>query len=148
MNRIPLILMAVLLPFTALAGDKVKGTNFFVVEAQNWETGKGTGYWIWHGKGVSHSIEGPLGTDSVDCHGAGFWDKDGSWGEGICVNAAGDDSRTSSWKKDRGQKVGQWKILTGTGKFAGIKGGGSYIPTRLPEGRHMSEWEGEITLAK
>ena len=148
MKRIPLFLILVLIPFTTLAGDKVKGTNFFAGDDQNWETGEGTGYWIWHGKGVSQSIEGPLGTGPIECHGAGFWDKEGSWGEGICVHAAGDDSRTSHWKRDRGQKVGQWKWLTGTGKFAGIKGEGTYISTELPEGRSIAEWEGEVTLAK
>ena len=148
MKRISLILMVVLLPFTTLAGDKVKGTSFLVVDSQNWETGQGTGYWMWHGKGVSHPVEGPFGPSAIECHGAGFWDTDGAWGEGICVNGTGDDTRTSYWKNDKGQEVGQWKMLTGTGKFAGVKGEGTYISTQLPDGRNMSEWEGEITLAK
>ena len=141
-------LAVLLFSLPAIAGEKVKGTTFFVVDEQNWETGQETGYWIWHGKGVSQSVGGPLGTDPIECHGAGFWDKDGSWGEGICVHAMGDDTRTVHWKRDKGQKVGQWKNLTGTGKFAGMTGEGIYTSTPLPEGRHVTEWEGEVTLSK
>ncbi len=39
-------------------------------------------------------------------------------------------------------------MLTGPGRFAGIAGGGSYTPTQRPGGRQISEWEGEVTLAK
>ncbi len=148
MKFILLILTFVLIPFTTLAGDKIKGTNFFSGDSQSWETGDGTGYWIWHGKGVIHSTEGPLGTQPVECHGAGRWDKEGSWTDGICVQGDGDDTITYGWKRDKGQKVGQWKYLTGTGKYTGIKGEGTYTHTDLPAGRGMSEWEGEVSLAK
>ena len=148
MKTTSLFLILALIPFASFAGEKVKGTTYFVVDEQNWETGEGTGYWIWHGKGVSNSVEGPLGTNPVECHGAGFWDKEGSWGEGICVYPGKTDSRVSHWWRERGQKVGQWKALTGTGKYAGIKGEGTYVSKQLPEGRHMSEWEGVVTLMK
>ena len=91
MTRFMLSLALVLFPLTAIAGEKVKGTSFFVVTEQVWETGEETGYWMWHGEGVQHSTEGPLGTSPTECHGAGFWNKDGSWGEGICVVGTGDD---------------------------------------------------------
>ena len=58
------------------------------------------------------------------------------------------DSRVSHWWKEKGQKVGQWKVLTGTGKYAGMKGEGTYNSMQLPEGRHMTEWEGVVTLVK
>ena len=149
MKRLMLLFLVLFFfPMTAIAGEKIKGTNFLVVDQQSWKTGEGTGYWIWHGKGISNSVLGPLGTDPIECHGAGFWDKDGSWGNGICLHGDGDDTRTSDWKRDKGQKVGQWKTFSGTGKFAGITGAGSYTPTPLPRGRHISEWEGEVTLAK
>jgi len=148
MKFILLILTFVLIPFTTLAGDKIKGTSFFSADTQSWETGDGSGYLILHSKGVSHSTEGPFGTQPIECHGAVGFDKEGSWGEGICVLGAGDDTHTHDWKIDKGQKVGQWKYLTGTGKYTGIKGEGTYTPTDLPAGRGMSEWEGEISLAK
>ena len=148
MKRVTLILVLLLFPLTATAGEMIKGTSYFVVDQQSWKTGEDSGYWIWHGNGVANSLEGPLGTEPVECHGAGFWDKDGAWGEGICVYGDGDDTRTNGWTRGKGQKVGQWKALLGTGKFAGVTGGGTYTPTRVPGGRHISEWEGEVTLAE
>ncbi|MGI9227242.1 MAG: hypothetical protein ACR2PU_00470 [Gammaproteobacteria bacterium] len=148
MKFILLILMVVLIPFTALAGDKIKGTSFYSGDTQGWDTGDGTGYWISHNKGVAHSTEGPLGTTPLECHGAGGFDKEGSWSEGICVQGAGDDTAIYSWKTDKGQEVGEWKYLTGAGKYTGIKGEGTYMYKDLPAGRGMSEWEGEVSLAK
>ena len=148
MKRLMLFLVLLLFPLIAFAGDKVKGTSFFVTDNQNWKTGEKTGYWAFHGKGVANSVEGPLGTVRIECHGAGFWNANGSGGEGICLHGADTDTWTSSWKRDMGQKVGQWKILSGTGKFAGITGEGSYTPMKVSEDRHVSEWEGEVSLAK
>ena len=148
MKFILLILTFVLIPFTVLAGDKIKGTNFFTEDTQAWETGDGTGYWIWHAKGIEHPTEGPLGTNPIECHGAGFWDKEGSWGEGICIIGAGDDTHTSHWKYDKGQEVGKSKYVSGTGKYIGIKGEVTIKNNKLPAGRSMSEWEGEVSLAK
>ena len=148
MKRILLILTFVLIPFITLAGEKIKGTTFYTEDTQSWETGNGTGYWIWHSKGVEHPTEGPLGTNPIECHGAGFWDKEGSWGEGICVIGTDDDTFTSHWKTDKGQEVTQWKYLTGTGKYKGIKGEGTSKYIALPADRSMVEWEGEVDLAK
>ncbi len=146
MKRLMMFLVLLLFPLTAIAGEKVSGTDFYVVDEQNWETGDGSGYWMWHGKGVSQVREGPLETTAVECHGAGFWDKDGSWGEGICVDTAEDGTRTVQWKRDKGQEVGQWKVLSGTGKSAGITGGGTYKNQPSASGYSISTWEGEVTL--
>jgi hypothetical protein len=148
MKRLVLFLALLLFPLTVIAGEKVSGTSFYVVNQQGWETGDGTGYWIWHAEGVQHSAIGPLGTSPTECHGAGFWNKDGSWGEGVCVVGTGDDTRTLHWKRDKGEKVGHWKDLTGTGKYAGMVGEGTYSSTQLPGERHVTEWEGEVTLAQ
>ena len=81
MKRLMLLLVLLLFPLSAIAGEKVSGTNFFVVDNQGWET-----------------------------H--------------------------------------HWENLSGTGKFAGMTGQGTYVSKPLPDGRHMSEWEGEVTLAE
>ena len=148
MKFILLILTFVLIPFTTHAGDKIKGTNFYTEDTQVWETGDGTGYWIWHTKGIEHPTEGPLGTNPIECHGAGFMDEEGFWGEGICIIGAGDDTHTSHWKREKSQEVTQFKYLSGTGKYEGIKGEGTIKNINLPAGRGMSEWEGEVSLAK
>ena len=148
MKRFALYLVLALVPQTALAAEKVTGTDFFVVEQQNWETGDNAGYWIWHGQGVSQPHAGPLESEAIECHGSGFWDQDESWGEGICVHGEGDDTRTSSWKKEKGEERGQWKILSGTGKFQGMTGQGTYKSTSLAGDYQVSENEGEITMGQ
>ena len=47
MKRLVLFLVLLLFPLTAIAGEKISGTNFFVVDDQSWETSEGSGYWIW-----------------------------------------------------------------------------------------------------
>ena len=148
MQRLMSFLVLLLFPLTAIAGEKVSGTDFFVVDDQSWETGDGSGYWIWHGTGIKQVNEGPFETQAIECHGAGYWDKEGSWGEGICVEGTGDDIIMSSWKEEKGQEVHQLKYLSGTGKSAGITGGGTYTSQSLPGGRNIAEWEGEVTLAE
>lgn len=44
------------IPFSIVAGEKVKGTSFFVTDENDWGTGEGTGYWIWQGRGISHAV--------------------------------------------------------------------------------------------
>ena len=146
MKLILLIFTLMLIPFTTLAGDRIKGTSFYAGDAQGWETGEGSGYFIWNAEGVSHSTEGPLGTNPIECHGAGHYDKEGSQVEGVCILGAGNDTAIQSFKSDNGQ--GQWKFVTGTGKYKGIKGEGTYMHTDLPAGRSISEWEGKVSLAK
>jgi len=141
-------LLAICLSLPAMAGERVRGTSFFMVDDQGWETGADTGYWIWHGNGIQNSTEGPLGTNPIECHGAGFWDANGSWGEGICRSGSGDDIRTIRWWREKGEKIGYWEDLHGTGKFAGMTGQGTYVSKPLPDGRQMSEWEGEVTMAQ
>ena len=134
-------------PLTALAGEKVKGANYMVVDSQNWQTGEKSGYWMINAQGVAQYAEGPFETAAVECHGAGFWDAEGSSGEGICVQSEGDDTRTSSWKRGKGEELGHWEMLGGTGKYAAITGQGTYKPTQMPGGRLVSNLEGEVTLA-
>lgn len=149
MKRAMAFLAVMLFPLAALAGEKASGTTFTVDDNQVWRTGEKTGYWIWHGKGIEQEVSGPLvGTRPIECHGAGFWDADGSWGEGICVAGSGDDVRYIDWKRGKGEQVGQWKTISGTGKFAGRIGQGTYNPTKLPDSRTVSEWEGEYTSAE
>lgn len=148
MIRATTFLLMMLFSLTAFAAEKVKGTNFYSVDQENWQTGEKSGYWMWHGRGVSRSLEGPLETTTVECHAAGFWDAEGSWGEGICVHTSGEDTFTSHSKRDKGQELGQWKMLSGTGQFAGLSGQGTYKLKQLSETAAMSDWEGEVTLAE
>ena len=148
MKRLTILLVLLLFPSAGFAAEKIKGVNYMVVESQNWQTGEGTGYWMINAKGVSNNVEGSFEDGAIECHGAGSWDTEGSWGEGICVHSVGDDTRTSSWKRGKGEELGHWEMLGGTGKYAGITGQGTYKPTNLPGGRLVSEFDGEITMAE
>jgi len=146
MKTILALSAVLLLTVPAIAGEKVTGTNYMVVDQQSWKTGDKTGYWMMHATGVSETVGGNLGRSAVECHGAGYWGAGGPWGEGICVHGTGDDTRTSTWKRGKGQEPGVWKFIGGTGKFKGITGEGTYMPTNLPGKRIVSDWKGEINL--
>jgi hypothetical protein len=132
----------------AFAGEKVKGSNFLVVDQQTWPTGDGTGYWMYRSEGIGQTTGGPIETAPVECNGAGYWDQGGSWGEGICVHGVGEDVFVDAWQREKGKQAGTWKLLSGKGKYAGITGEGTYVVTTLPGDRNVSVWEGEMTLAK
>jgi len=36
-----------------------------------------------------------------------FWDAEGSWGEGICLHSDEDATRTSVWKRGKGEELGK-----------------------------------------
>ena len=145
-----LVLFLMLSPITSFAGDTAKGTNFLVLDNQSWPTGEKSGFYVFSGKGVTKAIEGPIETIAVECHGSGFWDQNGSRGEGICLHGTGDDTYTSSYKREIGQSSGQWIIIegTGTGKYAGISGEGTYTSEQVPGGRLVSTWDGVISLSQ
>ncbi len=43
MKHFTLVLALMLFPVTAFAGEKIKSTDFFVVDQESWETGADTG---------------------------------------------------------------------------------------------------------
>ncbi len=52
-KSLAILLATALLPCGALAAEKVSGQNFMVYEQQNIKIDAKSGYWIWHGKGIS-----------------------------------------------------------------------------------------------
>jgi hypothetical protein len=56
------------------------------------------------------------------------------------VTGSGDDVRNVHWWREKGEKTGHWKDLSGTGKYAGMTGQGTYQSRALPDGRHLPEW--------
>lgn len=138
---------ALLVPVAALAAGQISGTNSLVVETTGYPTSDDSGYWMTKSQGVTVFDDDQFDPEAVECHGSGYWDSEGQWGEGICLYGAGDDTRASSWKLEKGSDVGQWAILNGTGKYEGISGQGTYTTTTLPGGtRAVSKWEGEYSM--
>ena len=71
-------------------------------------------------------------------------------GNGYTVSIDKDgDKRYSKWE---GESVaeshwkGKWTFVKGTGKYEGIKGGGTFSSFTLAPGQSYSEWEGEIEM--
>ena len=57
MKRSMLFLALFLFPLTAIAGERVSGTNFYLVNQESWKTGKKSGYFMWNAEGIQHSAE-------------------------------------------------------------------------------------------
>ena len=73
MRRIVLSIVALLAASSALAGERIVGTNTYHVNEQNWHTGGPTGFWMQNNYGTFEVTEGPLESGSVECHGSGLW---------------------------------------------------------------------------
>ena len=145
-----LVLFLMLSPIASFASDMAKGTNFLVLDNQSWPIGENAGFYMFNGKGIANPIEGPTEAIAVECHGSGFWNQNGSSGEGICLHGTGDDKYTTSYKREAGQPSGRWTIIegTGSGKYVGISGEGTYTSVQVPGGRMVTNWEGVISLGQ
>jgi hypothetical protein len=88
--------------------------------------------WKQMGVNLSASGEGPFHNMSSKCAGVTLYDKGVGTTLGYCINVAPDGDKTLYQVKEEnrkpgpGIKTGQWKYINGTGKFAGIEGGGEY----------------------
>ena len=71
-KSLAILLATALLPCGALAAEKVSGQNFMVYEQQNIKIDAKSGYWIWHGKGISRRTMGAPSEAPVACDSAGF----------------------------------------------------------------------------
>ena len=146
MRKFALAATLALLPGSLLAGEKISGTDYFVVTQESWETGEGSGSYEWRGEGVQQPTTGPLEPGPIECRGSGFWSETGSRGEGICIAGAGEDTRTYRWWREQNAEVGHWVVLSAGGKYAGMTGEGTFTSRPLPGSRQISDWEGEIAL--
>jgi hypothetical protein len=95
---------------------------------------EGTYFVTWEQKGVglSDSGEGPLHNMSSNCSGINLYVKGVGSVMGYCVETApnGDKILLQVIQENRkpgpGLQKGKYKYIGGTGKFAGIEGGGEY----------------------
>jgi hypothetical protein len=88
----------------------------------------------WEQKGVMLSDDGksPFNNMSSNCSGVTLWDKGVSKALGYCIGLAPDGDKVlfevaeEGNKPGPGLKKGKYRYINGTGKFAGIQGGGEY----------------------
>jgi hypothetical protein len=144
MLRSLLIVAALLAPASAAAAEYVSATNYYVVRQENFDAG-GEVFWTQDNSGSFTVDEGPIDPGYARCVGSGF---DLSGG-GICVYGDADGTFTMKWTIEA-FGFNRWRIVAGTGKYAGIRGEGTtrtrvdskYL--KLPH--RVSDWEGEIEL--
>ncbi len=151
MNRLLLCLCVLLLPTVSVAGEKVSGTNTYMLNEKQWPTEHDSVFWTLSNFGTFETTVGPLGSGPVECHGSGFWDHNGAKGEGICIFGSDADTFTFAWKAEPG-KTSTWKIVRATGKYADITGAGTHVTRKDTAKRIMpvriTDWQGEIELPK
>lgn len=88
--------------------------------------------WEQNGVGLSDSGEGPFHNMSSNCAGINLWEKGVGSVMGYCIAIApnGDKILYQVTQENRkpgpGLQKGKYKYIGGTGKFAGIEGGGEY----------------------
>ncbi len=101
--------------------------------------------WSFHLRGTSRSKT--FGLLSSQCVGSGSRVDNATRVVGFCQFTDG-DGETFLGEFDRTGKNGKWTILSGTGKFSSMKGGGTYVLTgypRLAPGKFQGCAEGEGT---
>ena len=95
---------------------------------------EGTLFTAWEQKGVglSEDSKSPFHNMSQNCAGVQLWNKGIGTTFGYCIGLAPDGDKTlfevkqENLKPGPGLKKGTYKYIGGTGKFAGIEGGGEY----------------------
>jgi hypothetical protein len=99
-----------------------------------YELEEGTAFITWEQKGVMLDDSGkdPFHNMSSNCAGVELWNKGVGTTFGYCIGLAPDgdkiifEVKQENKKSGPGLKSGTWKYIGGTGKFAGIEGGGEY----------------------
>jgi len=95
---------------------------------------EGTGFMSWKQKGVmlSDSGTGAFHNMSSNCSGVVLWEKEVGSTIGYCIALAPDGDKIlfevteANLKPGPVPKLGKIRFIAGTGKFAGIEGGGEY----------------------
>ena len=124
---------------SAIAGERVSATNFYVVKEEQIPAGNGSVFWTADNVGTFTVEEGPIEPGFARCIGSGFGGPGGIEGDGICIYGEGEDTFTM-----------KWQIVTATGKYAGMTGSGTTRTRRdskfLKLAHRISDWEGKIDL--
>lgn len=136
---------------SAIAGERVSATNFYVVKQEQIPAGGGGVFWTEDNVGTFSVEEGPIDPGFARCIGSGFGGPGGVEGDGICIFGEGDDTFTMRWEVVAfGSNT--WRIVAATGKYTGMTGTGT-TKTRVDSKflklpHRISDWEGEVVLPK
>jgi hypothetical protein len=95
----------------------------------------------------SENEEAVGGNGSINCYGSNIVNADGEQidGSGTCETMDTDGDLWWIWWT--GAMAGDWGFTGGTGKYAGITGGGTWASEiEYPDGRVMNSWTGSWTI--
>lgn len=98
------------------------------------------GYWL-TGTSRSRLSDSPIGPFATQCLGSGGRNGKTSSTAGHCelIDADGDKILGSYHRRG---PTGEWKAISGTGKFAGITGGGTFTRVAFPRGLMQGTFAG------
>ena len=160
MKRIGIALTAMLLVLTSahaadvlIKGRNVQQKNEVVIHQQAEDKSYGSG--TFGGQGLTFHDDEKVST--YFNQGSFSWDSGGSRHSGFVVRTYADGSMTTTRyagtsRKGEGQKVREWTgttdIVSGTGRFKGAKGHGTYAGGRYANGMAVTDWELKAALAQ
>jgi hypothetical protein len=159
MKCVLLAAFGVVLAGSALAGEMISGTNTYATEQRTWKTGEFSGYYMYDSTGTFEAHSGLLPNSPVECHGAGFWTPEEILGDGVCIFGEAPHRWTVAFEMvpgekfnaqtaERYQRRGTWTVVSGTGKYVGTTGTGSFVSGTVVNGRKTTQWEGEVEFPK
>jgi hypothetical protein len=160
----PLLLAALLYPAPSLERGQLSGTHrFSVVQSQQIESSDAPGHVLMlaQAKGSNQSA-GPAGfMDGAEIASASMADLVAGNGSnhGYDVQVSGGDTVFTKWtgvvttvlspeKIPLTSLRGTWTKNRGTGRYAGIKGSGTYQGRFTSPTEYVVEWNGEITVPR
>jgi hypothetical protein len=148
--------MSIVLVGNAVAGEKFKARA--VKHVLKWEqinVGDEEGHVVvlYESKGISNDLQGKSYTDGWVNHEKGLFDMNNKTGAGSCQGYSEFTSKEgekifSKWEGSMAN--GTWTFFKGTGRYEGIRGGGTWSPgppTSDP-GYFSTNHEGEVELPR
>lgn len=129
------------------AGSKYEGTVTYVaVSSETTKQADGKTVLRDHSKGVVLSTDptASIHLSTQDCYGTNLMGTDGKpmMANGYCDGIDKDGDIWWIWWHD-GADGNRWGFIGGTGKYDGVKGGGTTTPiAQFPDGRVVIHWEG------
>lgn len=135
----------------AVAGKIVEEAGVLVCVNDKWdekEPEKGHKLVDYAGRCVSVPDDPAAAKISEDCTGKYEYMPDGSWkSNGTCTATyKGGDKISKTWEEGSGLEEYTYKATSGTGKFQGVKGGGTYMYENLTDALMGGRFKGKMEL--
>lgn len=156
----PILAAAIVLAIAgpADAGEMFSGTHTYRAEAETWMPVPASGWRTVTMTGDYEPMTGPIEAGRIECRGTNYWHKSTVEADGVCVFGKSPDTwmlryrmiRTdrATTRAEQHQRIGEWTVVDGTGRFSGMTGFGTYLAEGnvADGGKYRTRWEGEVTI--